>query len=104
MFAIVETGGKQYRVKKESVIEIEKISANPGDTIDFEKILLLAEGGDINAGTPYVEGAVVKATVMDQFRGKKIRVFKMKSKKRYRRLQGHRQYYTRVRIDDIVSN
>ncbi|MCD4654206.1 50S ribosomal protein L21 [bacterium] len=102
MFAVVETGGKQYRVKKESVIEVEKLSVNPGDSIDLVKVLLVAEGGDINTGNPYLEGAVVKATVLDQFRAKKIRVFKMKSKKRYRRLQGHRQYYTRIRIDDIV--
>lgn len=103
MFAVVETGGKQYRVTKESVIHIEKISANPGDSIDLEKVLLIAEGSDISAGKPYVDGACVKATVLDQIRGKRIRVFKMKPKKRYRRVQGHRQYYTRVRIDDIVT-
>jgi len=103
MFAVIETGGKQYRVKKEAVIHIEKISANPGDTIDLDKVLLVAEGGEITAGKPYLEGSCVKATVLDQVRGKKIRVCKMKPKKRYRRVQGHRQYYTRVRIDDIVT-
>ncbi|MBN1296738.1 50S ribosomal protein L21 [bacterium] len=102
MFAVIETGGKQYRVAKESVIDIEKLTANPGETVDLTRVLLVAEGGEISAGAPYVNGAIVKATVMEQFRGKKIRVFKMRSKKRYRRLQGHRQYYTRIRIDDIV--
>ena len=103
MFAVVETGGKQYRVKKESIIQVEKLAADPGDTIDFDKVLLVADGGEISTGKPYIEGAVVKATVLDQMRGKRIRVFKMKPKKRYRRVQGHRQYYTQVRIDDIVT-
>lgn len=102
MFAVIETGGKQYRVTKDSVIDVEKLAANPGESIDLTQVLLVSEGSDVNAGKPYIDGAVVKATVVDQFRGKKVRVFKMKPKKRYRRLQGHRQYYTRIRIDDIV--
>ncbi|MBN1879409.1 50S ribosomal protein L21 [bacterium] len=103
MFAIIETGGKQYRVQKDSVIDIEKLTESPGQTIDISRVLLIAEGEKINAGKPYIVGAMVRATILEQFRGKKIRVFKMKPKKRYRRLQGHRQYYTRIRIDDIIS-
>ena len=103
MFAIIETGGKQYRVQKDSVIAIEKLTESPGQTVDIPRVLLIADGGNINAGKPYITGAVVRATILEQFRGQKIRVFKMKSKKRYRRLQGHRQYYTRIRIDDIIS-
>ncbi|HPQ39674.1 MAG TPA: 50S ribosomal protein L21 [bacterium] len=102
MFAVIETGGKQYRVAKDSIIDVEKLAANPGDSVDLTQVLLVSDGSDVNTGNPYLPGAVVKATVMDQHRGKKIRVFKMKPKKRYRRLQGHRQYYTRIRIDDIV--
>ncbi len=103
MFAVIETGGKQYRVQKDSIIDIEKLTESPGQTVEIPRVLLIAEGGKINTGKPYIVGATVKATIMEQFRGKKIRVFKMKSKKRYRRSQGHRQYYTRVRIDDIIT-
>jgi len=103
MFAVIETGGKQYRVQKNSVIEIEKLANNTGETVDLPHVLLIAEGASISTGTPYIEGALVRATVLDQFRGKRVRVFKMKPKKRYRRLQGHRQYYTRIRIDDIIA-
>jgi large subunit ribosomal protein L21 len=103
MFAIIETGGKQYRVEKDAVIDIEKIPEQTGDTVDLDRVLLIAEGASINTGRPYIEGARVRATILDQFRSKKIRVFKMKPKKRYRRLQGHRQFHTRIRIDDIIT-
>ncbi len=102
MFAIVETGGKQYRVVKDAIINVEKLPIQAGESVELDRVLLVGEGNNINAGKPYLEGARVRATVLDQFRGKKIRVFKMKPRKRYRRLQGHRQYLTRIRIDDII--
>jgi large subunit ribosomal protein L21 len=103
MFAIIETGGKQYRVEQNTVLDIEKLPEQTGETVNLDRVLLIADGETINTGKPYVEGASVSATVLSHFRGKKIRVFKMKPKKRYRRLQGHRQHYTRIRIDDIVN-
>ncbi|MGB3975790.1 MAG: 50S ribosomal protein L21 [bacterium] len=102
MFAIIETGGKQYRVVKDAVIDVEKLSKQAGESVELDRVLLVGEGTNINAGKPYIQGARIRATVLDQFRGKKIRVFKMKPRKRYRRLQGHRQYLTRIRIDDII--
>jgi len=102
MFAIIETGGKQYRVEKNTVLSIEKLPEQTGDTVNLDRVLLIADGDNINTGKPYIEGAMVTATILDQFRDKKVRVFKMKPKKRYRRLQGHRQFCTRIRIDDIV--
>ncbi len=102
MFAVIETGGRQFRVRKDSVITIEKLDAQVGDHLEIDKVLLISNGETITAGTPYLEGSSVKVTVLDQFRGKKIRVFKMKQRKRYRKSQGHRQYYTKVRVEDII--
>ena len=101
MYAIVECGGRQYRAEEGHSFVVEKLPYEVGDQIDLEKVLLVAEDGDIKVGQPAVEGASVKATVVDQFRGKKIFVWKYRPRKRYRRRQGHRQSYTRLRVDDI---
>jgi large subunit ribosomal protein L21 len=104
MYAIVETGGKQYRVKPGDTIAVERLSGEPGEVLDLGRVLLLAGNGDgsTRVGTPGVEGAVVRAEVVEHARGEKIIVFRYKSKVRYRRKTGHRQALTRVRITDIL--
>jgi large subunit ribosomal protein L21 len=99
--AIIETGGKQYRVAEGDVIFVEKLEAEAGQAVKFDKVLaVIAEEGS-TFGTPYVKGASVSATVVKQGKGKKIRVYKMKPKKGYRNTKGHRQPYTKVEIGTI---
>ena len=100
MYAIIATGGKQYRVSEGDVIYIEKIDAQVDSTVSFD-VLLAGNDGDVRIGTPIVEGAKVEGKVVGQVRGEKIVVFKYKSKKNYRRKQGHRQPYTKVEITKI---
>lgn len=100
MYAIIATGGKQYRVSEGDVIYIEKIDAEVDSTVSFD-VLLVGNEGDVRVGTPIVEGAKVEGKVVGQIRGEKIVVFKYKSKKNYRRKQGHRQPYTKVEITKI---
>jgi large subunit ribosomal protein L21 len=102
MFAIVEAGGRQAKVAPGSVLKIDRIDAEPGAEITLDKVLLLeTSDGDVMAGTPYVTGATVTAVVEAQTKGKKVRVFKMKRRKQYRRTQGHRTQQTQVRVKDI---
>lgn len=103
MYAIVESGGRQYRAEEGHTFSVEKLPYEVGDQIEIEKVLLVAEGDSIQIGRPTVEGASVKATVVEQYRGKKIFVFKYKPKVRYRRRRGHRQDYTRLRVDEISA-
>ncbi|MED9822886.1 MAG: 50S ribosomal protein L21 [Christensenellales bacterium] len=100
MYAIIATGGKQYRVSEGDVIYIEKIDAAVDSTVSFD-VLLVGNEGDVKVGTPVVEGAKVEGKVVGQIRGEKIVVFKYKAKKNYRRKQGHRQPYTKVEITKI---
>lgn len=100
MYAIIATGGKQYRVSEGDVIYIEKIDAQVDSTVSFD-VLLMGNDGDVKIGTPVVEGVKVEGKVVDQIRGEKIVVYKYKSKKNYRRKQGHRQPYTKVEITKI---
>lgn len=99
--AIIETGGKQYRVAEGDVVFIEKLNVEAGDTVKFDRVLAVIDEDNTKFGTPVVEGASVSANVVKNGRGKKIRVFKMKPKKGYRRTQGHRQPYTKVQIETI---
>ena len=99
--AIIETGGKQYRVAEGDVLFIEKLDVAAGDTVKFARVLAVIDEDSTKFGTPVVEGASVSANVVKNGRGKKIRVFKMKPKKGYRRTQGHRQPYTKVQIETI---
>jgi len=99
--AVIETGGKQYRVAEGDVIYVEKLNAADGETVTFDKVLAVVDEGVNVFGTPTVEGATVSATVVKTGKGKKIRVYKMKPKKNYRRTQGHRQPYTKVQIGTI---
>ncbi len=103
MYAVIKTGGKQYKVEEGDIVRVEKIEAEKGDAVTFDNVLLI--GGDEYAiGTPTVKGASVSASVVRQFRDKKIVVFKMKRRKRYRKTQGHRQYLTEVRITKISKD
>ena len=101
MYAVVTTGGKQYRVQKGETLKIEKISGDIGSQVDFDQILMVSDGDRVEVGQPLVENAVVHGRIVEQGKLKKILVFKYKRRKRYRRKQGHRQQFTAVRIDDI---
>ena len=103
MYAIVKCGGRQYRAEEGSSFVVEKLPYEVGEQIDLDDVLLVSDGVSTSVGQPGVDGASVKATVVEQFRGKKIFVWKYRPRKRYRRRQGHRQYYTRLRVDEIVS-
>jgi large subunit ribosomal protein L21 len=103
MYAIVETGGKQYRVKPGDTVAVERLTGEPGESLDLDRVLLVAGNGNkARIGSPGVEGAVVRAEVVEHIRGEKIIVFRYKSKVRYRRKTGHRQALTRLRITDIL--
>ena len=104
MYAIIKSGGKQLTVKPGDVVEVEKLDAEVGSEVTFSEVLAVGEeGGKLNVGTPVVEGASVSAKVLDQFRAKKIVVFKMKRRKGYRRTHGHRQSMTRIEIATIKA-
>ncbi len=101
MYAIIETGGKQYKVQQGDVLFIEKLDVQAGDSITFDKVMAIGAEDGIKVGAPYVEGATVGATVVKNGKGEKILVFKFKAKKNYRKRQGHRQPYTKVEIGAI---
>ena len=102
MYAIMQSGGKQYTVKVGDFVELEKLEGEVGAEVVFDTVLAVGEeGGKLNIGTPVLAGASVKGEIVDQFRGKKIVVFKMKRRKSYRRTQGHRQSLTRVKITAV---
>lgn len=103
MYAIIETGGKQYRVSEGDVIEVERCQAQAGETVTLDRVLLLADGTDIQIGTPYIEGARVLGEVIENGKGKKIVVFKYKAKKNYHKKQGHRQPYTKIKIASLTG-
>ncbi|WP_130819977.1 50S ribosomal protein L21 [Anaerococcus vaginimassiliensis] len=100
MYAIIKTGGKQYKVSEGDLVRVEKLPYEVGDTVEFDEVLLVA-GDEVKVGSPVIENAKVTATVEDQNKDKKIVVFKYKPKKQYRKKHGHRQPYTLVKIDSI---
>ncbi len=102
MFAIIESGGKQYRVAPGAALEVERLGSEPGATVEFDRVLLIGDDGEVQVGSPTVAGAKVLAHVLDHDRGEKLIVFKYKAKSNYRRRTGHRQALTRVRITEIV--
>ena len=102
MYAVVETGGKQYRVKVGDTINVEKLDAEAGDEVTLDRVLLVGNDGETTVGRPVVEGASVVASVDGQTKGDKIRIFKMRAKKRYRKTIGHRQKLTTITVKDIV--
>ena len=101
MYAVVETGGKQYRVAIGDKLMVEKLEAQEGDDIQLDRVLMVCEDGNVNVGTPLVEGTAVGAKVLLQGRGEKIKVFKFKRRKKYRKTQGHRQSFTQLEITSI---
>ncbi|MBP6017251.1 MAG: 50S ribosomal protein L21 [Candidatus Promineofilum sp.] len=103
MYAIVESGGRQYRAEEGHTFSVEKLPYEVGDQVELGNVLLIADGDSVQVGRPTVDGATVRATVVQQYRGKKILVWKYRAKLRYRRRRGHRQDYTRLRIDTIVT-
>ena len=103
MYAVIKTGGKQYRVSPGDSIEVEKLPYEVGEQVELDEVLLVVNGSGTQIGRPLVEGAMVKATVTRQAKGRKVIIFKMRSSKRYRRRKGHRQHFTRLRIDEIVA-
>jgi large subunit ribosomal protein L21 len=104
MYAVIRTGGKQYRVAKDDVISVEKLAGEPGSTVSLSDVLMVGEGEEATTGTPLVAGAAVSATVVEHKRGDKVIIFKKKRRHNYRRKNGHRQAITVLRIDAITKS
>lgn len=104
MYAVIESGGKQHRVVAGETLKLEKLDIEAGKKFEFDKVMLVANGDDIQIGTPYVEGAKVSAEVLSHGKADKIRIIKFNRRKNYRRQAGHRQWYTEVRITDIPGS
>jgi large subunit ribosomal protein L21 len=103
MYAIIETGGKQYRVAEGDVISVEKLNAAPGEKITLDQVVLVADGDKVTVGRPHVEGAKVVGTVVAEGKSKKVIVFRYKAKQNIRKKRGHRQPFTRVRVEKIEA-
>lgn len=103
MYAVIKTGGKQYRVNEGDILMVEKLNAEEGSSVEFDEVLALSSDDGLKIGTPFVEGAKVEAKVLAQGKSPKITVFKFKAKKNYRRKQGHRQPYTKLEIVKIIG-
>ena len=101
MYAVIATGGKQYRVEQGEVLRVEKLNAQEGDTIDFDKVLMVGSGDDVNIGSPYLESGKVSAEVRAHGRDKKIEIVKFKRRKHHQKQMGHRQSYTEIVIKEI---
>lgn len=104
MYAVIQTGGKQYRVSEGTTLQVEKIAADEGTSIEIDKVLMLADGDDIKVGSPYVEGGRVIATVKAHGKGRKVRIIKFKRRKHHLKRQGHRQAYTEIEVTGISSD
>jgi large subunit ribosomal protein L21 len=102
IYAIINTGGKQHKVTPGQTIDVERLAVNEGDTVELDRVLLIADGDQVTVGTPTISGAKVIATALGEAKGKKIVAFKYKPKVRYRRKIGHRQIHTKLAIKDIV--
>jgi large subunit ribosomal protein L21 len=101
MYAVIKTGGKQYRVAQGDTLKVEKLEAGEGDSVEFDQVLMVGEGEDVKVGTPYLESGKVTATVIDHGRHDKIRIIKFKRRKNHRKQMGHRQYFTQIEITGI---
>jgi len=104
MYAVIKTGGKQYRVTTGEALRVEKLDAQAGTEVVLSEVLLVGQGDEVRIGAPLVSGAAVTATVLSQGKGDKVRIFKMRRRKHYRKSQGHRQLYTEIRIDSITTS
>jgi len=103
MYAVIKSGGKQYRVESGAQVRVESLVADVGAAVAFEEVLLVGNGDQVKVGAPLISGAKVKATVVSHGRGDKVKIFKMRRRKHFQKHQGHRQNYTEVRIDEITS-
>jgi len=103
IYAIIETGGKQYQVSPGQIIDVELLNVAEGGSVELERVLLIADGGNVTVGSPLVQGAKVVATSQGEGKGKKVVIFKFKAKERYSKKTGHRQPYTRLAIDSIIG-
>ena len=103
MYAVIASGGKQYKVMEGDTLRLEKIEGNVGESVSFDNVLMCSDGEQVKIGQPTLDGAVVSGHIAEQGKAKKVIVFKYKRRKRYRRTQGHRQQYTAVRIDNIKA-
>ncbi len=103
MYAIIRTGGKQYRVLSGEQLRVEALPAEVGATVSIDEVLVVGNGEDVKIGAPFVSGDKVKATIVSHGRGEKVRIFKLRRRKHYQKTQGHRQAYTELRIDDILE-
>jgi large subunit ribosomal protein L21 len=103
MYAVIKTGGKQYRVTEGQTIRVEKLESEKGSTIDMGDVLMVADGESVKIGTPFVEGSTVSAEVTDHGRGDKVRIIKFRRRKHHRKQMGHRQYYTELKITGISA-
>jgi large subunit ribosomal protein L21 len=101
MYAVIKTGGKQYRVEEGASLRVEKIDAEEGAKVEFDEVLLVGNGSDVKVGRPFVDGGKVSATIEEQGRGRKVEIVKFKRRQGYKRTHGHRQAFTRLRIDAI---
>ena len=101
MYAIVDSGGKQYKVQEGEILRVEKLTGEVGDSVSFDRILMFSDGENVNVGTPLLEDVAVTGHIVEQGKAKKIIVFKYKRRKRYRRKRGHRQQFTAVKVDSI---
>ena len=103
MYAVISTGGKQYRIEQGDVIRVEKLDGEEGASVDFDRVLMIGDGEEVTVGTPYIEGSVVSGAIKNHGRGKKIQIVKFRRRKNYRKQMGHRQAYTEVEITDIKT-
>jgi large subunit ribosomal protein L21 len=103
MFAVFKSGGKQHRVSEGEIVRLERLDAEPGASVEFDEVLLIAEGDNVNVGAPFVSGGKVTAEVVGHDRGDKIRIVKFRRRKHYMRRAGHKQWYTDVRITGITG-
>ena len=103
MYAVIKTGGKQYKVEQGQKIRVEKIDAESGASVELDKVLMIADGENVTIGTPYVDGGKVTATITEHGRGKKVRIIKFRRRKHHKKTQGHRQAYTDLEITGIAG-
>ncbi|MDN3521505.1 50S ribosomal protein L21 [Halomonas ramblicola] len=103
MYAVIKSGGKQYRVEEGQTLKLEKIEVPTGESVDFDQVLLVAEGDDVKVGAPLVDGAKVSAEVVSHGRGEKVRIIKFRRRKHHMKRQGHRQWFTEVKITGISA-
>ena len=103
MYAVIRTGGKQYKVHEEQILKVEKLEGTEGSQIEFDDVLMYSDGETITLGSPKIENASVKAHIIDQGRGKKQLIFKFRRRKGYRKLNGHRQHFTEIKIESITA-